>query len=170
MPSDSDSVSSNLLAALKKQGADYFVSVPCKLLGDFIKELENDKEITYVPVNREEEGLGLCTGAYLAGKVPVMVMQNTGVGTLLTSLCSLGLYYRLPITMVISHRGSPGEPIGAQVAMGTTVERLLETLNIPTYRYSDPADVDTISKLVPFSSVAESPVAAILDFDFWGER
>jgi len=42
-------------------------------------------------------------------------MNDTGVGTLITSLCSLGNHYRLPVTMIISHHGSPGEPIGAQV-------------------------------------------------------
>ena len=164
------STESNLLSALKDNGADLFVSVPCKLLGPFISELEADKDIQYYPVSREEEGLGICAGAYMAGRQPVMVMQNTGVGTLLTSLCSLGLYFRIPVTMLISHRGSPGEPIGAQVPMGTTVERLLLTLNIPTHMYSSPDDVNKIANMVSFSNVAEGPVAAILDYDFWGAR
>ncbi|MBX2824459.1 MAG: sulfopyruvate decarboxylase subunit alpha [Gammaproteobacteria bacterium] len=163
-------VNQALLSELKKNGADFFTSVPCKLLGGFINVLEQDSDIDYLAVNREEEGLGLCMGAYLTGKQPVLVMQNTGVGTIITSLCSLALYYRLPLTMVISHRGSPGEPIGAQVPMGTTVERLLSTLNIPTHMFSDPAEVDKVGKLVEFSNVAEGPVAAILDFDFWGAR
>lgn len=159
-----------LLGALKDNGADYFVSVPCKLLGGFIATLERDEDIAYVAVNREEEGLGLCTGAWMGGRTPVMVMQNTGVGTLLTSLCSLGLYFRIPVTMIISHRGSPGEPIGAQVPMGTTVERLLATLNIPTHHFSDPSDTARVGQLVSFAPVAEGPVAAILDYDFWGAR
>jgi len=159
-----------LLAALKEQGADFFTSVPCKLLTGFIKELEADGDIAYLPTNREEEALGICMGAYLGGRTPVLVMQNTGVGTLITSLCSLANYYRLPITLLISHRGSPGEPIGAQVPMGTTVERLLATLNIPTFHYSSIDDVQKVAKLVPFASVAEGPVAAILDFDFFGAR
>lgn len=163
-------VNQALLNELKKNGADFFTSVPCKLLGGFIKALEQDTEIGYLAVNREEEGLGILTGAYLAGRTPVLVMQNTGVGTLITSLCSLAIYYRIPVTMLISHRGSPGEPIGAQVPMGTTVERLLNTLNIPTYMFSDPSDVKKVGQLVGFSSVAEGPVAAILDFDFWGAR
>lgn len=163
-------VNQALLADLKANGADFFVSVPCKLLGGFISTLEQDNEITYRAVNREEEGLGICTGAYLAGRTPVMVMQNTGIGTLITSLCSLGNYYRLPFLMVVSHRGSPGEPIGAQVPMGTAVEQLLHTINVPTYMFSQPSDTKKIGQLVPFASVAEGPVAAILDYDFWGAR
>ena len=167
---ESENVNYALLSELKQNGANFFASVPCKLLGGFIKALEEDDDIGYMPVNREEEGLGICAGAYLGGQAPVLVMQNTGVGTLITSLCSLGNYFRLPITMVISHRGSPGESIGAQVPMGTAVELLLATINIPTYRFSDPDDCAKVGKLVPFASVAEGPVAAILDFDFWGAR
>jgi len=163
-------VNKALLADLKANGADFFVSVPCKLLGGFISTLEQDDEITYRAVNREEEGLGICTGAWLAGRKPVIVMQNTGVGTLITSLCSLANYYRLPFLMVISHRGSPGEPIGAQVPMGTAVETLLQTINVPTYMFSDPKDTKKIGQLVPFTDTAEGPVAAILDYDFWGAR
>ena len=72
--------------------------------------------------------------------------------------------------MVISHRGSPGEPIGAQVPMGTAVETLLQTINIPTYMFSNPTDTNKVGQLVPFTDVAEGPVAAILDYDFWGAR
>ena len=63
-------VSEHLYAGLKAQGADYFVSVPCKLLGGLINLLEQDTSITYVPANKEEEGLGICAGAYLGGKTP----------------------------------------------------------------------------------------------------
>jgi sulfopyruvate decarboxylase TPP-binding subunit len=72
--------------------------------------------------------------------------------------------------MIVSHRGAPGEAIGAQVPMGTAVEHLLAAINIPTYKFSDPADAGKVGKLVPFAAVAEGPVAAILDFDFWGAR
>ena len=87
---DAQNVNAALLHELKQNGANFFTSVPCKLLGGFIKVLEEDKDIGYMPVNREEEGLGILTGAYLAGQVPVLVMQNTGVGTLIT--CWFSVY------------------------------------------------------------------------------
>ena len=160
-------ISEQLLQELKGNGADFFASVPCKLLGGLISLLEIDGSIGYVPVTREEEGLGVCAGAYLGGKTPVLVMQNTGVGTLLTSLCSLGLYFQLPITMIISHRGSPGEKIGAQVPMGNAVKPLLETISIPTFTFSTSAEVTRVGELVQYAQVAQRPVAALLDFNFW---
>lgn len=162
-----NTVSNRLLDALKQAGADFFVSVPCKLLGGMITLLEVDDSVMYTPATREEEGLGICAGAFLGGKTPVLVMQNTGVGTLLTSLCSLGLYFNLPILMVISHRGSPGEKIGAQVPMGIATKPLLETIGIPVFQFSNSAEIARIANLVNYAQTAQRPVAALLDFDFW---
>lgn len=164
------SVSEQLYDGLKGQGADFFVSVPCKLLGGLIGLLEGDDSVTYLPANREEEGLGLCAGGYLGGKTPVLIMQNTGIGTMISSLCSLGLYFQLPITMIVSHRGSPGEPIGAQVPMGMAAKPLLETVGVPTFGFSDSKDIQKVTDLVNYARTAQRPVAALLDFDFWGER
>ena len=160
-------ISTELLAKLKGQGADYFVSVPCKLLGGLINALEQDDSVGYMPANKEEEGLGICAGAYLGGKTPVLIMQNTGIGTMISSLCSLGLYFNLPITMIISHRGSPGEPISAQVPMGMAARPLLETIGVPTFNFSDSKDVDKVAQMVHYSKTAQKPVAALLDFNFW---
>lgn len=162
-------ISKQLLTELKGNGADYFASVPCKLLGDLINLLSEDQSISYVPVTREEEGLGVCAGAYLGGKTPVLVMQNTGLGTIVTSLFSLGLFYNLPITMIISHRGTPGEKIGTQVPMSNAVKPLLDTMGIPYFSFSDPAEAGKVGRLVQHAQVAQRPVAALLDFDFWGQ-
>lgn len=161
------SISSELLEKLKGRGADYFVSVPCKLLGDLITLLEQDDSVGYMPANKEEEGLGICAGAHFGGKTPVLIMQNTGIGTMISSLCSLGLFFNLPITMIISHRGSPGEPIGAQVPMGMAAKPLLETIGVPTFNFSDASEIDKIAQLIHYANTAQKPVAALLDFNFW---
>lgn len=164
-----NNVSEELLNQLKDNGADFFASVPCKLLGDLIDLLAQDPTISYTPVAKEEEGLGLCAGAFLGGKTPVLVMQNTGVGTIVTSLFSLGLFYNLPITMLISHRGTPGEKIGTQVPMSNATKPILDVLGVPYFAFSNPADVQKVGRLVRHAQVAQKPVAALLDFDFWGK-
>lgn len=160
-------VSEQLVNGLKAEGADFFVSVPCKLLTGVINLLEDDEDVTYLPANREEEALGLCAGAFLGGRTPVLIMQNTGIGTMLSSIGSLGMYYQLPITMMVSHRGSRGEPIGAQVPMGLAAKNLLETMGVPTFGFSDSGEMDEVTSLVSYARTAQRPVAALLDFDFW---
>ncbi len=163
-------VSERLLAALKANGADFFVAVPCKLLSEIISLLERDSEVTYIAPNREEEGVGLCAGAYLAGKTPVILMQNSGLGNSLNALCALTGFYQLPLLMLMSHRGAPGEEIGAQVPMGMASRPLLEACQIPAFSFSRGADAEAVGKLVGYARVASRPVGVLLDFDFWREE
>ncbi len=112
------SISAQLVATLKATGVDFFVSVPCKLLAGQIRLLEQDTEVCYLPVTREEEGFGLCAGASLGARMPCILMQDSGLGNSINALKSLIQFFQLPVVMLMSYRGSPGEPVPAQVPMG----------------------------------------------------
>ena len=77
-----------LYAGLKEKRLDFFVSVPCKLLAKLISLIETDPGIIYTPVSREEEGIGIMAGAFLAGKRPAILMQNSGLGNCINAICS----------------------------------------------------------------------------------
>ncbi|MGA7902636.1 MAG: hypothetical protein WCA06_08385, partial [Terrimicrobiaceae bacterium] len=68
-----------ILAGLKEAGINLVASVPDINMLQLINLLYEDKEIAHVPVGREEEGIGVCTGAHLAGKHAAMLMQNGGL-------------------------------------------------------------------------------------------
>ena len=51
--------------ALKDVGIDFIVSVPCVNLSKILNMIDDDEDIIHVPVTREEEGIGICAGAYL---------------------------------------------------------------------------------------------------------
>ena len=82
-------ISKKIIDNLKKGGVDFYLSVPCKLLANMIDILENDKDVYYSAVPREEEGLGICAGAYLGNKFPCIMMQNTGIGNSVNAIVSL---------------------------------------------------------------------------------
>ena len=79
---------------LQAAGFDFFVGVPCSLVGPVISELE--QRGLYLPETREDAALGVAAGAYLGGRLPVVVMQNSGLGVSLNALGSLHLLYRIP--------------------------------------------------------------------------
>ena len=95
--------------ALKKAGIDFVVTLPCVNLGEVLKMVECDPDIKHVPVTREEEGFGICAGAFLGGKKPAILMQNSGLGNSVNALASLFKLYQFPVLMVMSHRGTLGE-------------------------------------------------------------
>ena len=100
---------------LKDAGIDFVVSVPCVNLSKLLDMLDEDEEITHIPVTREEEGIGICAGAYLGGKKTAILMQNSGLGNSINALKSLMELYKFPLLMIMSHRGTEGENICGQV-------------------------------------------------------
>jgi sulfopyruvate decarboxylase subunit alpha len=163
-------VSQRLLQSLKQHGADFFVTLPCKLSADLVSHISQDKDITHVAPTREEEGVGICAGAYLSGKMPVMVIQNSGIGNSVNALATLTQLYNMALLLVCTHRGSPGERIGAQVPMGVAVKGVLDAIDVPYFAFSHHSQAGQVGELVEYTRVAQRPVAVLLGFDFWREE
>src|ERR1700744_1208530 len=92
-----------LYSTLRKAKLDFFLSVPCKLLADLIEKVGTDSDVTYTPVTREEEGVGLACGASLADRNPALIMQNSGFGNCANAILSLLNYYKIPVVFIVSH-------------------------------------------------------------------
>jgi sulfopyruvate decarboxylase subunit alpha len=154
--------------ALKEAGIDFIVSLPCVNLGKIMELVERDPDIIHVPVTREEEGFGICAGAYLGGKKPAILMQNSGLGNSVNVLASLYELYRLPILMVMSHRGTEGEFMSAQVPMGKATPRVLEALEIPYYNPKTPEEAfEVIWNAWNQAQSQGTPIGILLDISYW---
>jgi len=158
-------ISKQIISNLKAGGANFFLSVPCKLLANMITILEKDKDIYYSAIPREEEGMGICAGAYLGNKLPCIMMQNTGIGNSVNAIVSLLQLYQMPVVFLISYRGTPGEPVGAQGGMARVTEEILNTLKIPMLHCNTEDDLDKISTFTNHAKVIESPVAVLCNFN-----
>lgn len=112
---------------LRENGFDFFTGVPCSLLSGLIAELEADKEAGYIPSVREDAGVGLCAGAYMGGRQPVLLMQNSGFGYSLNAFTSLNLIYKIPVLVIMSWRGCGGKDAPEHIIMGEINEPLLAT-------------------------------------------
>ncbi len=158
-------MSKKIITSLKKGGVNFYLSVPCKLLANMIEILEKDDEVYYSAVPREEEGMGICAGAYLGDKLPCIMMQNTGIGNSVNAIVSLLQLYQLPVVFLISYRGTPGEQVGAQGGMAKITEDILHTLKIPMLHCSSENDLNKITTFTEHAKIIESPVAILCDFD-----
>lgn len=152
---------------LKHSGIDFAASVPCVNLQHLLTLLGEDPDIIHLPVTREEEGVGLCAGAWMGGRRPALLMQNSGLGNCINALASLDLLYGIPLLMIISHRGVAGEPIVGQVPMGRLTVPLLDTLEIP---WIAPAQGNSEEAVVASWEAAQKgrrPAAVLLDLEYW---
>ena len=153
---------------LKSAGINFIVSVPCVNLGKILEIIDEDEDIIHVPVTREEEGLGVCAGAYFGGKKTAILMQNSGLGNCVNALGSLYQLYSLPLVMIMSHRGTEGEPIVGQVPMGKATPKVLDAMELEYFNPKNPADAkDIISKSWDLSVDKGSPISMLLDINYW---
>ena len=67
----------------------FITTVPCKQLAGVIEVLNETDGSHHVPCNKEDEGMGLCAGAYLGGMRPAIIMQNTASGVTVNTLATL---------------------------------------------------------------------------------
>ena len=121
----------DIISFLKSNGFDFGVSFPCSKLRKLLKQLGSEDSIRVVSVTREEEGVGVCAGAFLAGKKPFMLIQSSGLGNSFNAMASLLKTYRIPLLILASYRGFHKEKIPAQVPLGEAVPGMLNALNIP---------------------------------------
>ncbi|MDQ0424647.1 thiamine pyrophosphate-binding protein [Cellulomonas iranensis] len=120
-----------VLAALVHEGVDWATGVPCSLLAGVFAELEAGvAEIDYVPAPREDTAVGLAVGAALAGRRPVVLMQNSGLGYCLNVLTSLTLIYGIHPFLVVSWRGHDGRDAVEHDVIGRELVALLDVVAI----------------------------------------
>jgi len=145
---------------LKKQGFNFSTGVPCSILKNIINYLSVDPDIPYIPATREDEALGIATGAYLAGRKPIVLMQNSGLGSAINPLVSLDIIYKIPILLLISWRGYLGKDAPEHLVMGKATIKFLEDISIPVQVISK--DNPQVAILASVESMEEMQIPAAI--------
>lgn len=116
--------------------ADFFAGVPDSLLKDLCAYITDhaSREKNIIAAN-EGAAIGMAAGYHMAtGKIPVVYMQNSGIGNAVNPLLSLmdEKVYCLPVLLVIGWRGEPGVKDEPQhKKQGEVTLALLEAMQIP---------------------------------------
>jgi len=154
------------------KGVGFFSGVPDSLLKDFCAYItDNTEKQNHVIAVNEGAAVGLACGYHLAtGRVPLVYMQNSGLGNAVNPLLSLADYdvYRMPLVLVIGWRGEPGvhdEP--QHVKQGKVTCAMLESMGIPYTVLEDNEDGVNNQIEVCFKTIAEtgSPYAFVIRKD-----
>ena len=123
-----------LFSAIKSAGITLLSALPETWLVHVMQMAEDDPGMTLIRLNKEEEGVGISTGAHFAGRKSAMLMQNHGLLTSINGIVSVAQLYRVPLLMFISYRGEMGERDPWQTEGGRVTEPLLQSLGI-SYRW-----------------------------------
>ena len=114
---------------LKKFGFNFFSGVPCSYQTNLINYAINHSD--FIMSANEGDAVAICSGAYLANKKSVVLMQNSGLGNAISPLTSLNQIFKIPILGFVSQRGKPGtEDEPQHQLMGEITTDLLDLINI----------------------------------------
>lgn len=118
---------------------EFFSGVPDSLLKPISTFLMNTHGIgkEHIIAANEGNAVALAAGYYLAtGKVPVVYLQNSGLGNIINPVASLlnERVYGIPCVFIVGWRGEPGVKDEPQhVFQGQITEDLLKTVGIETF-------------------------------------
>jgi len=154
---------------LKTNRLEVVCHVPDIVLAPLIAQTEDDPFFTVISLTREEEGVGVLTGAYLGGQRGLLMMQSSGLGNSVNGLASLAIPYQIPFLMLISQRGELGEFNAAQVAMGQAARRVLDALGIQHFTLHSLDEVATlVDGAIKTAYTAQCPVALFISTEMVG--
>jgi sulfopyruvate decarboxylase subunit alpha len=151
----------NFIEALKRARINFVATLPDLKLVEVIRAVDKDPDLKHVPLCREEEGVGICAGAYLTGKKPALMMQNAGLLNSCNGLTTTCLQFQIPLLLLIYYAGDFGDRGFATV--GSVTEPVLEALGIRTYvlRRIDEVE-ETLRGAQILAEDSRRPVAVLL--------
>jgi sulfopyruvate decarboxylase subunit alpha len=150
-----------IVAGLKKAGIDFVATLPDEKMVELIRTVQNDAEIRHIPLCREEEGIGICAGAYLAGRKTALIMQNAGFLNSCNALTTTSMQFQIPTLLLIYYAGDIGDR--GFTTLGGVTEPVLQAMGIRSYilRQADKID-EILSGAQILADDSKRPVAVLL--------
>jgi phosphonopyruvate decarboxylase len=153
---------------LSANGVRFFVGVPDSYLNGFCNHALASCGDRHVIAANEGNAVAIAAGHWFAtGEIPLVYMQNSGMGNALNPLASLAdrAVYAVPMLLLIGWRGQgDSEPNHPQHRLqGEITPKLLDVLHIPytVLTDDDGAFAETVEKAAAFCREARQPWALI---------
>jgi sulfopyruvate decarboxylase subunit alpha len=154
---------------LKAAGINLIATLPDINLAQLLHEVEEDRDVIHVPLCREEEGIGICAGAFLVGKKCAAIMQNGGFFNSNNAIVTTLLQYQIPLLLLIYYAGDIGDRTFS--TSGSMTEPVLRALGIRYYVMREPSDSpELIQRAQILAEDSRRPVALLLTKEVLGRR
>jgi sulfopyruvate decarboxylase subunit alpha len=150
-----------IFEAIKAAGITMVATLPELKLADLIALVNNDNTLRHVTLCREEEGVAICAGTYLAGGKPAMIIQNGGLLNSVNALTSTALHLQIPTLLLVYYAGDFGDRGFSTV--GNVTEGVLQGLQIRYQVLRKREDIrPTITGAWTLAEDSHRPVAVLL--------
>lgn len=152
-----------VLDTLKRNDVRIVPYVPDRVLTALISNLHADPFFTTFATAREEEAVGIISGAWMGGLRGAVLMQTSGFATLANALASLAIPYQIPLIMFVSERGTLGEFNYGQSMVCRTMRPVLDSLAMEHHTITRLDELEFIAdRSIKQAITTQAPVALIL--------
>jgi sulfopyruvate decarboxylase alpha subunit len=150
-------------ATLKRNDVKLVTYVPDRILTPLIKAIHADPFFTTFATTREEEAVGIVTGAWMGGMRGAVLMQTSGFATIPNVLASLAVPCQIPLIAFVSERGTLGEFNLGQALVCRTMRPVLESLAMEHHTITRLDELEFIvDRSIKQAVATQAPVAFIL--------
>lgn len=156
-PGDAALAAQGIADVLAGAGANLVASLPDGWIAPLIAHLEGDERFTHVHVNREESAIGLCSGAFFTGRPGVALMGASGFLTCIYAITKISYTYQIPILILITLRGDPGDKARYHVSNGLYLRPVIQAIDIPATYIESSADIGKIADAYAHAKVLCRP-------------
>jgi sulfopyruvate decarboxylase alpha subunit len=152
-----------VLATLKSNDVKLIVYVPDRVFTPLIKAFHADAFFATFAATREEEAIGIITGAWMGGMRGAVLMQTSGFGTIPNALASLVVPSQIPALIFVSERGTLGEFNLGQAMVCKTMRPVLDSLGVEAHTITRQDELAfIIDRSIKQAVATQAPVTFIL--------
>jgi len=148
--------------AIVKAGINFVACLPDSTFQELYLPVSADPRVTYIQVASENDGVGVCMGAWLGGLKPALLVENTGFTLGIYALLRGPMAFGIPMILLISHRGELGDERWFSVPFGWGTKPLLDSIRITHRSVDKTEDVqDAILSAAKSMNSIQAPVAIL---------
>ena len=136
--------------------------VPDNVLRPLLERIHADPFFTAFACTREEEAIGIASGAWMGGMKSIVLMQTSGFATLANVLASLPVPFQIPVLMLVSERGTLGEFNIGQSLVARTMRPVLDSIAMEHHTLSRLDEVEFIADRTIRQAVATQQPACLI--------
>ncbi len=156
-----------MIEEFKKNGVTHIITIPDSETNYLYELMAREDWLDIVPVSREGESVGVALGLNVAGRTPVVLIQNTGMMESGDSIRGMALDAGFPLVMVVGYRGWTRRGITPDTAAVYT-EPFLHAFGIKYFLVEHDEDGNRISSAFEEAKKTRRPVVVLIGDEYHG--
>ena len=156
-----------MIEEFRKNGVTHIVTIPDSETNYLYELMKEQPWLDVIPASREGETFAIALGLIVGGKVPICLIQNTGMMESGDSIRGMALDSGFPLVMVVGYRGWTRHGVISDSAARYT-EPFLHAMGVNYYLVEQDDDAPRISIAFEEARAQNRPVAVLIGDEYHG--